>query len=361
MLHTHGGDVFGAAAEAGLKPEDIMDFSSNVNSCPVPEAVIEAVRDPLKFLGRYPDPSARELRESAAQAFGVSADSVLAGNGSTEFLYAVPRRLRPRRAVVLAPCYHDYWRACDHAGVEAEGVLASEANEFQPDVAQLELRLSGVDMAFLGNPNNPTGVAIPAGEIRTLARKFPSALFVVDESLVEFVPESIGASLLSAPLPENVIVLRSLSLFDGLAGLRIGFMIAAADLCAQVDQTREPWTVSPLAQAAGRALLESERDATAIREQVIAERERVRDALSQMTGLRVFRSQANFLLLKITKPNLSPSQLCRRILKQKMLIRNTAGFRGLNGKFVRVSVRTPADNDSLLTGFRNALDEAKWK
>ena len=361
MLHAHDGDVFGAAIEAGLNPDEILDFSANVNPVPVPDAVRQAIQESANSLGRYPDPSARDLRQHAAQAFGVSPEELLAGNGSTEFLYAVPRRLRPRRAVILAPCYHDYWRAAEHAGAEAEGVLASEATEFVPDLEQAEMRLSGSDMAFIGNPNNPTGVTLPADAIRTLAAKSPRVNFVVDESAAEFVPESVGASLLGAPLPENVIVLRSGSPFYGLPGLRLGFMIASSDLCTQADSVREPWTVSAIAQRAGVALFDSQLDVAAMRETAIAERERVRDALSRVSGLRVFRSQANFLLLRITKPGLQSSKLCERMLSQKMLIRNAAGFRGLDSRFVRVSIRTPAEDDRLIEGLQATLDESKWK
>ena len=361
MLHAHGGDIFGAAAEAGLKPEEILDFSANVNPYPMPAAVRQAILESADALQYYPDPSARSLRQRAGEVFGVPAEEVLAGNGSTEFIYAVPRRLLPRRVVILAPSYHDYWRAVEHAGGEAEGVLAAEKDEFVPDMAQLERHLSGSDMLFIGNPNDPTGVVVPAEAIRGLAGKLPSVVFLVDESLVEFVPKSTGASLLSAPLPENVIVLRSLSLFSGLPGLRLGFMVASPDLCATVDRGREPWTISMTALRAGEALLASERDATAVRESVIAERERVRDELSRMPGLRVFRSQANFLLLRITKPGLTSAQICERMLKQKILIRNAAGFRGLDSRFVRVSIRTPADNDRLIAAFEAALDEARWR
>ena len=142
------------------------------------------------------------------------------GNGVSEFLYAIPRGLRPRRVVMPAPCCTDYWRASDYAGAESEGVLSSEAKEFALDPAQIEMRLGGTDMVFLGNPGDPTGVAAPADAIRALAKKFPGVAFVVDESFVEFVPEALGASLLGAPLPANVIVLRSPTAIYGLAGLR---------------------------------------------------------------------------------------------------------------------------------------------
>ena len=361
MLQVHGGDILRVAAEVGVNPDEILDFSSNVNTCAIPEAVVQALQNVATGVSRYPDSTCRQLRASAAKSFGVSVECVLAGNGSTEFIYAIPRRLRPRRVLILAPCYHDYWRAADQARAEAEGVLASESEEFAPSLEQLEQRLSGVDMVFIGNPNNPTGVALAAEQLRTTVAKFPNTIFVIDEALIDFVPESQGASMLSAPLPENVIVLRSLSLFYGLAGLRLGFMVASADLCESIERVREPWTVGPLAQAAGRALLDNPIDFAGIRGEVLAERERVRDELSRMTGLRVFRSQANFLLLKVTKPTVSPAQICERLLKQKVLIRNTAGFRGLDGKFVRVSIRSAADNDKLLDAMRIAVDESKWK
>jgi len=361
LLQMHGGDVFRAAAEAGVSPDEILDFSSNVNVCFLPESVRQALQDAIPALSRYPDLASRALRESAAKKFGVSPECVLAGHGTTEFIYAIPRQLRPRRVLILAPCYHDYWRAADQARSEAEGVLASEAEEFVPGFEQLEQRLSGVDMAFIGNPNNPTGVALAAEQLRATMVKFPNTIFVVDEALADFVPESLGTSLLGSPLPENVIVLRSLSLFYGLAGLRLGFMIASSALCESVERIREPWTVGPIAQAAGQALLESDTDASAIRAEVLAERERVRDELSRMTGLRVFRSQTNFLLLKVTKPTVSAAQICERLLKQNVLIRNTAGFRGLDGKFVRISIRSAADNYKLLDAMRMAVDESKWK
>lgn len=360
---THGKDNLpsGSAHDRATDRGEILDFASNITPCPVSDTVKQALADVAGGLDVYPDSAVMRLREIAADHFGVSSDEVLPGCGATEFIFAVPRRLRPRRVVVVAPCYHDYWRAIEHAGAEAEGVLATEADEFIPDPSEIELRLSGADMAFLGNPNNPTGVAIPASAIRDLASKFPSVQFLVDESYVEFVPESAGVALLVEPLPDNVIVLRSLSAFHGMAGLRLGFMVASADLCTYVQRAREPWTVSSCAAAVGEALLTDEQDAAAVRQPVIAERERVRDELSRMAGLRVFQSQANFLLIKITRPGLSSTALCKRMLSQNMRIRNAAGVRGLDNRFVTVAVRTAEDNKRLIEGFTAALDSSRWK
>jgi threonine-phosphate decarboxylase len=134
-------------------------------------------------------------------------------------------------------------------------------------------------------------------------------------------------------------------------------MIGSAEMCGQVDRAREPWTVSSIALRAGEALLEAAADPTAQREAVIAERERLREALSRTAGLRVFRSQANFLLLKITRPGISSSRLCERLLQNRILIQNAAGFRGLDSRFVRISIRSAADNDRLLQALQAALEQ----
>jgi threonine-phosphate decarboxylase len=357
------GDAYGAAAEE-VKPEEIVDFSSNVSPAPLAaaggaaEALRRALQDALQCLSEPPDPEARKLRCRAAEVYGVSPDGLLVGNGVNEFLYAIPRGLRPRRVVMPAPCCTDYWRASDFAGAESEGVLCSEAKEFALDPAQIEMRLGGADLVFLGNPGDPTGTATPAEAIRALTKKFSGVAFVVDESYVEFVPEAFGASVLGAPLPANVIVLRSPAALYGLAGLRLAFLFAARTLIEQVQAAREPNAVGAPALRAGEALLASAPEPAALREPVIAERERVRDGLSRLAGIRVFRSQANFLLMKTTRPGLTATQLCERLIKRRVLIRNVAGYRGLDGRFARVSIRSAADNDHLLTAFSEALTES---
>ena len=360
MAGMSDGDAVGAPAEA-LSRESVLDFSANVTPAPMAETLRRALQDSIECLSHPPDPEARKLRQRAAQVYGVSPDEVRVGNGVSEFLYAIPRGLRPRRVVMPAPCCTDYWRASDYAGAESEGVLCSEAKEFALDPAQVEMRLSGTDMVFLGNPSDPTGVAAPADAIRALAKKFSGVAFVVDETFVEFVPEALGASLLGAPLPANVIVLRSPTAIYGLAGLPLAFLFAGRTLIEQIQAAREPNAVGAPTLRAAEALLAGPQEAPALRQPVIAERERVRDELSRMAGIRVFRSQANFLLLKTTRPGLNAMQLCERLLKQKVLIRNVAGYRGLDGRFARVSVRTAADNARLLAAFGEALDESKWK
>lgn len=360
MISAQDGDIYRAATEAGVPVDEIVDFSGNISPCAVPDAVREALARSADLLNRYPDACAAALRAAAAPVYGVKPENILAGADTTEFIYAVPRGLRPRRAVISAPGTPHYWRACDQCGAEAEGILAPEEADFVPDMTQIEHHLGGADLLFIGHPADPTGLCADAEALRRLAGLFPSAIFVADETHMDFVPESMTTSLLSAALPPNILVLRSLSPC-GLAGLRVGFCIGAPDLLGLVERVREPWTLNVPAQLAAEALLTGPRDLAALRAPVIAERERLRDEIGHLPGLRVFRSQANFLLLKITKPNLTSAMLCDRLLRQNCLVRNASGYRGLNGKFIRLSARTVPENDRLLVALRMALDDARWK
>jgi threonine-phosphate decarboxylase len=354
-------DIHVTTTSADAPAETALDFSGEIGTAPFPEFLRQALANPAGFMAGDPESGVSDVVASAAERFGVTPEHVAVGQGETEFLYAIPRALRPRRVLALAPCRHEYWRSSDAVGAESEGILAAEAHEFIPEIDQIAAHLGGVDMAVLGNPNNPTGVALPAEGLRSLINRFPSTTFVVDESYVEFVPESVNITLLGADLPPNLIILRTPSPLLGLPGLRLGFMIAHPELCGLVSRTREPGLMDGLTLAAARALLANPCDLSALREPLIAERERVRDELSRLTGLRVFRSCTGFLLIKITRPGLDFPEVQVRLKARHVIVRNAASYRGLDGKFLRICIRSPQENDRLLQAFRDAFDQAQWK
>lgn len=360
MLAPTEGDINATAPSAEAPVETILDFSGDIGSASVPDFLRQALEN-LEFLAQDPEPLIKEVCAAAAERFHAMPEQVAVGQGETEFIYAVPRALRPRRTVILAPCRQDFWRANDIVQAESEGVLAAESHEFIPEIDQFAARLSGVDMAFVGNPNNPTGVALPAEMLRTLAARFPSTTFVVDETYVEFVPDATNITLLGAELPANVVVLRSASPLLGLPGLRLGFMIADPELCGLVARVREPRLLDGMTLRAAKAILSAPLDIPAMRDAIIAERERVREELSRLTGLRVFRSSAGFLLLKITRPGLDFPEVQARLKSRHVLVRNAAAYRGLDGKYLRICIRKPDENNRLIKAFQDAFDQAQWK
>jgi threonine-phosphate decarboxylase len=341
--------------------ESVLDFSGDIGSAPLPEGLRSVLADPAAVLTGVPEARTDRVRLLAAERFGVSPECVAVGHGETEFLYAVPRALRPRRVVVLAPCRHAYWRANDAVGAECEGILAAESHEFIAESDQIAARLGGVDLAIIGNPNNPTGVALPADVLRALITRFPDTTFLVDESYVEFVPEAMSVTLLGEPLPPNAILLRTPAPLLGLAGLRLGYLIAHPERRALIERAREPRTLDGMTLSAAELLLREPPDLAALRELVVGERERVRDELARQAGLRVFRSLAGFMLLKVTRPGMDAVEIASRLLRRNVLVRNVAAYRGLDAKFLRICVRSPGENDRLLAAFRDAFDQAQWK
>ena len=210
MIAGHGGDIFDAAAQLGCRPADIVDFSSNINPLGPMKSLVDHLQSMLDTVTRLPDVDARQIVEMFSARHGLQPGNVLAGNGSTQFIYCLPQALAPRRVLILGPTYADYADACSRHGLELEPCYSQRQNGFVPDLHMLDRRAVHCEAVVICNPNNPTGALIPGAEIAALCRRHPHACFVVDESYLPFVPDSRQHSLLG-DLPDNCVVLQSLS------------------------------------------------------------------------------------------------------------------------------------------------------
>ncbi len=252
MTERHGGNITKLAAAAGRPAGEILDFSANINPLGPPEWLRPLISSSVSSLVHYPDPDCTDLVRAFSERFGVSADEILMGNGETELLYLLPRVLGKRRAVIPAPAYADYGAAAESAGMAVERPPLREERAFIPDIAEIESGLRGDEVVFLGRPNNPTGHFIPADTLRELAGRHPATIFVIDEAFADFVA---GESLLAEERPANLIVLRSLTKFYAIPGLRLGGVVAAREIIRRLRAITPPWSVNTLAQAVGGAAL----------------------------------------------------------------------------------------------------------
>ncbi|MBV8083916.1 MAG: histidinol-phosphate aminotransferase family protein [Chloroflexi bacterium] len=324
---AHGGLDYAELAALGLAPATILDFSVNINSAPLPAEL----QDQLSRVevSTYPDSIAGSLREVAARRYGVTPDMVLAGNGSSELIWlACLAYVRPGDTVaVRQPTFGEYARA---ARIYGAAIRRFDAPLPQPTTERL---------AFICNPNNPTGDVMPVARILNLAREHPDTLLVVDEAYAEFVgerPTAIGPSM-----PPNVLVLRSLTKFAGLAGLRLGLAFAQPEVIAALAAVKPPWNVNALAQAAGEyALCHSEflPDLKALARQ----RAYLEEGLRRV-GLEPEPSSCNFLLAGVPG---NAKTIRDQLLAKGILVRDCASF-GLPNH-IRLSVRPEPDCDRLL-------------
>jgi threonine-phosphate decarboxylase len=349
----HGGDVYRLARILGVRVEDLLDFSANINPLGYPAGVPGAMQDSLVNLVHYPDRHCLELRRDIAAYHGLSPEEALVGNGSTELIYLVVRALQPARALIVAPAFSEYQHALEVARVPYEFHLTSEAGGFtleRPPVA------SGAELIFLANPASPSGALLrPERLLPWLAAWEAAGLFVaLDEAFIDFIEEaSVKTHLRQFP---RLIILRSFTKFFAIPGLRLGYVLAAPDLTARLAAFQEPWSVSTLAQAAGRACLKDRDYITRTRSLVAEERRHLFEELQALPGLTPFPGEANYLLVKLTH-GLSVPRLRERLLSRGVIIRDASNFTGLDDRYFRVAVRRREDNHRLLAALRACLGQ----
>ncbi|MBI2886330.1 MAG: histidinol-phosphate aminotransferase family protein [Chloroflexi bacterium] len=345
---AHGGVTAAELAALGLDSRQVLDFSVNTNPFGPPPGVGEAVAS--ADVTRYPDPESRELRAALARRLDVPPECILVGNGSVELVWlaALSYLDHGDQALVLGPTFDEYAAAARIAGAEVRRVMSCAEQDFAPDLAFLERELSRLSpkVAFCCNPNNPTGVHVPAEQWRRLAQAHPDTLLVVDEAYLPFLarPESC----LESGLIENLLMLRSMTKDCGIPGLRLGYAIAPEPLLAPLRVAQPPWSVSAPAQAAGLAAL---RTYEQVGQSLAALRE-VKDYLIEALssqGLEILPSATNFFLARVG----DGASFRRALLQEGCCVRDCASF-GLP-EYVRIAVRTLPECRTLVAAVARVL------
>ena len=350
-MSAHGGNLRALAARARRPVEDLLDFSANVNPLGFPDCVRPAVSRSLDRVVHYPDPEATELVAAIAARYGLPAETIVVANGSSEILFALAHGLGRPRAVIPVPSYVDYATSAGLSGAEVETLPLRESDGFALDWDALAAALRGDETVFLGQPNNPTGLLFDADAFRRFAALHPATLFVVDEAFADFID---GYESLAANVAPNVVVLKSLTKFYAVPGLRLGFAAAPADLAAQIRRHVPPWSVNTLAQAVGVAMLADEDYAARTRAYVREQRETLVRELSRLPGLHIYPGAANFLLVRLTQPEASAAALADRLLKNGIAIRTFTPDQHLDDRFFRIAVRTGEENARLIAALTEA-------
>jgi L-threonine-O-3-phosphate decarboxylase len=349
----HGGNLAWAAALASCRPQEILDFSASINPLGPPPSVLNAIAQHLGTIQAYPDPNATELRQQLSLFHQVPMDWVMVGNGAAELLTWACRSLSEMAQVhLLTPAFGDYWRALK--AFDAKVCPHSVRVEQQGDLATLlaldsDLTLTGL---LLNNPHNPTGQLFPKVDVLKLANRF--SRIVIDEAFMDFLADGDQYSL----IPEiannpHVVVLRSLTKFYSIPGLRLGYAIGHPDLLGQWQAWRDPWSVNALAIAAGVAAVQDEAFQAQTYRWLAEAIPQLREGLAQLPGLEIIPGAVNFVLVRC---NGSATQLQESVLKRhKILIRDCVSFAELGDRYFRVAVRTVDENERLLAALADTL------
>ena len=351
----HGGEVFAAARDLGLGWDEILDFSANLNPLGPPHGLKKHLFDRFGLVRHYPDPFALGWREELARRHGLDPNQVLAGNGTTALIYLLTRTLRPRRPVVAAPAFGEYDRALAQIGVRPKTVRSGLRQEFDLTAREVDRIFDfGPDLVFMANPSSPAGRLLDPEILEMVLYRAKScgAVVILDEAFLDFTSARTMAK--EAGSLNSLVVLRSLTKFYALPGLRLGYLTATSGLARRLLAGFEPWSVNVLAQWAGLFCLDQEDYAARTRTFVSRERAWLADGLARSGLGRVIPSSANYLLVKVEAPGLTVDRLVSDLKDRGILVRDCASFQGLKG-YIRVAVNNRKANRRLLAAVRGEL------
>ena len=298
-------------------------------------------------LHRYPDPEARELRRLLARDLGVTPEQVLATNGSDEAIQMLLTAVAGPGVTVAAPVptFVMYELGARVLGLRFLGVPLSDG--FDLDAAQFCAALKVVPprLVFLAWPNNPTGRLYDVAAVEEIVRlcngQGCEALVVVDEAYTHYAGQTFLPKLGQYP---NLVILRTLSKI-GLAGIRLGILVANAAVVEEVNKVRLPYNVNSLSQAAARVVLGHPEVVKSHASAVVRERDRVLSRLREVPGLTVYPSQANFVLIRTARPG---DEVYRGLFERGILVRNFSRTPSL-ADCLRVTIGTPEENEAFLS------------
>ncbi|MEL7493073.1 MAG: threonine-phosphate decarboxylase CobD [Cyanobacteria bacterium J06554_11] len=361
---VHGGNLAWAAGLARCSPRELLDFSASISPLGPPASVQQAVQAAFSCVVNYPDTAYTSLREAIAFHHSISAACVLPGNGAADLLTWAARDLAalPGPTFQLTPGFSDYARAL--SAFEGNWVeiplLRSGGWQFEKWDADLPTGSIPTDQSLdqcgllLNNPHNPTGMLFAKEQVRSLLSKF--AWVVVDEAFMDFLPPEQAQSVIDlvAYFP-NLVVLRSLTKFYSMPGIRLGYAIAQPAVLKRWNRWRDPWSVNTFASAAGVAALQD----TAFQKQtwqwLAAENAYLYQGLSKLPGLKPLTSCVNFFLASC---QVSATTLQRQLLQRhKIYIRDCMSFAQLGDRYFRVAVKSREHNQRLLAALADTLPQ----
>jgi threonine-phosphate decarboxylase len=357
MIQGHGGNKVELANHLGCSVEEIIDMSSNLNPLGPPENIHTIITERISAIHSLPEPDAASMGKGFAHYHGIDPNCVIAGNGTTWFIYTIPKALGAKKVVIAGPTYSDYQDACTMHGISHTYCLALKEQNFVQDVDRLSSLAASSDLVFICNPNNPTGALLSRDKITYLINKHKNTCFVVDESYLPFVENAHEISFVSQNHYSNLLVLSSMSKIFRIPGLRTGFISGHNTLVEKVMEYYQPWSVNSLAQEVIKDIFANPGTIEPFFEKTRAyikkEKQVFTQALEGIPGIRLFEAPTYFVLAELE--HYTAPEFCREIGQDKILIRDCSNFYGLSDRFVRFSLKKKPINMALAQSIQKAL------
>lgn len=357
----HGGQVHRMARELGVSVSDIVDFSANINPLGPPRLVQQALAGALDDIRFYPDADQHQAKQAIGHRHGLTEATVLITNGATEAIDLVLRVFAPTRVYILDPAFSEY-RAAAHRNRILVAAMPLKRPDFTPDWDQLVDRVGRGDAVIWNNPHNPSGrVAARANfaePLRVLADR--GAAVLVDESFMDFLPDDTAATAIPEALDpgSRIVVVRSLTKFFAIPGLRLGYAVSDPDWITGVEHMRDRWSVSHLAQKAASVGAADTTFATQTRQWLHHAHQEVAALWRESSWYRCQPTSVNFFLMRWNRPDLS-LRLAQALYQRGLAVRVCDDFEGLGADYWRVAIRTSGENNRLYAAVHEVLGEVE--
>jgi len=354
----HGGNLSKMVKHSGLSMDKIVDFSVNINPQGLPPQIKKLVTDNISSLSRYPQPKSESLKNEIAKMYKIRPDNLIIGNGSIELIYLIPQALKIKNALIITPTFSEYEAAARLYGAKIEFLAAGEKDDFKVDFVKLAKLIPKTEIVFICNPNNPTGTMLTKEEMRRLMNMCERnrVFLAVDEAFMDFADNNAGQFSLLREVRWNryLFVIRSLTKFFALAGLRLGYIAAHPRLAKRLVAFQYPWNVNVPAQVIGQEMIKDNGYIKKSREFIRREKRFLIQKLAKISGIKIYPAAANFIFCKLEQHcrAKSAAALCEQLAKEAVIIRDCGNFRGLNNKFFRVAVKARKDNIRLIAALK---------
>jgi threonine-phosphate decarboxylase len=346
-MYLHGGDIYRNKIE--------LDFSSNINLMGTPEGVLQAAKRGVDLSCHYPDTECNELREAISKIEDISKDRIICGNGAADLIFSLVLTKKPKKALLMCPTFHEYEQALESVDCEIRYYPLLEKNGFalQPDF--IEAITEDMDIVFLCNPNNPTGILIERTWMENILQKCEDSncMLVVDECFMDFVPSGKDHSVKEiCKESKHLFVLKAFTKLYAMPGLRLGFGFCGDFLFLnKMKNMMQPWSVSIPAQMAGIAALKELAYVNKSLEMIEMEKKFLMHQLRRL-NFKIYGSNANYIFFR------SKEDLYEKCLEQGVLIRDCGNYRGLTEGYYRIVVKTHSENVKLIALLGRLLSEA---
>lgn len=328
--------------------EGMIDFSVNVYPHCATDILNDLMKTPHLWLNPYPDSQGKGLLNQIAEKEKCHIDEVLLGNGATQCLYLLATTLKWKNVLIIEPTFTEYRRAFESVGTHCDSFMMNLDGPIESWLEKLKEKISThqYDGLVVCRPNNPTGHYIKESHLEELLDGVQRIKLLIDESFIDFVVQAQTAYHLN---PDRIIILKSLTKYYGMAGLRLGYCIAQASLIKELYLEQHPWSLNGFALAYGERILEDASFKNQVDCWMQKEHKKMKTFLEQTKGLQVYPSHGNFFLLKLLQGDIN--LLLEKLLESKIIVRTCQDFIGLGPDYIRIGLQSDIDNDLFIHRF----------